>query len=114
MGHNEELLKNVREVVERINDLRDLAYAQYLPAVDEVLAGRITDKNQIEHILDGILDFGDDPRFLNLFKRLCRHLSYEYPQLVVDFISMYRLLFDEKGDSDGTSANHGEAPQGDL
>ena len=68
MGHNEELLKNVREVVERINDLRDLAYAQYLPAVDEVLAGRITDKNQIEHILDGILDFGDDPRFLNLFK----------------------------------------------
>lgn len=49
MGHNEELLKNVREVVERINDLRDLAYAQYLPAVDEVLAGRITDKNQIEH-----------------------------------------------------------------
>ena len=74
MGHNEELLKNVREVVERINDLRDLAYAQYLPAVDEVLAGRITDKNQIEHILDGILDFGDDPRFLNLFKRLCRHI----------------------------------------
>ncbi len=65
-------------------------------------------------ILDGILDFGDDPRFLNLFKRLCRHLYYEYPQLVVDFISMYRLLFDEKGDSDGTSANHGEAPQGDL
>lgn len=50
MGHNEELLKNVREVVERINDLRDLAYAQYLPAVDEVLAGRITDKNQIEHM----------------------------------------------------------------
>lgn len=114
MGHNEELLKKVREVVERINDLRDLAYAQYLPAVDEVLAGRITDKNQIEHILDGILDFGDDPRFLDLSKRLCRYLYYEYPQLVVDFISMYRLLFDEKGDSDGTSANHGEASQGDL
>lgn len=114
MGHNEELLKNVREVVERINNLRDLAYAQYLPAVDEVLAGRITDKNQIEHILDGILDFGDDPRFLDLFKRLCRHLYYEYPQLVVDFISMYRLLFDEKGDSDGTGTNYGEAPQGDL
>lgn len=114
MGHNEELLKNVREVVERINDLRDLAYAQYLPAVDEVLAGRITDKSQIEHILDGILDFGDDPRFLDLSKRLCRYLYYEYPQLVVDFISMYRLLFDEKGDSDGTSANHGESPQGDL
>lgn len=30
MGHNEELLKNVREVVERINDLRDLAYLHYL------------------------------------------------------------------------------------
>lgn len=56
MGHNEELLKNVREVVERINDLRDLAYAQYLPAVDEVLAGRITDKNQIEQMVEAALD----------------------------------------------------------
>ena len=74
MGHNEELLKNVREVVERINDLRDLAYAQYLPAVDEVLAGRITDKNQIEHILDGILTL---PSPLLRISAACRGLHID-------------------------------------
>lgn len=114
MEHNEKLLNDIRNLVEKINELRDLAYAQYPQAVGEVLAGRITDESQIEHILDGILDFGDDIRFLNLSKKLCRHIYYQYPQLVGDFVSMYRMLFEEKGDSDGTGNDHGQAPQGDL
>ena len=50
----------------------DLAYTQYSHAVDEVISGRLTGEKQIEHILDGIIDFGDDLRFLELSKRLCR------------------------------------------
>ena len=54
-----------------------------------------------ERILDGIIDFGDDLRFLELSKRLCRHIYYEYPQLVGSFVHMYRALFEEKEDEDG-------------
>ena len=50
---------------------------------------------------ENIIDFGDDLRFLELSKRLCRHIYYEYPQLVGSFVHMYRALFEEKEDEDG-------------
>lgn len=79
----------IKDIVGKITDLYDLAYEQYSRAVDEVLAGRLTDEKQIEHILDGILDFGDDLRFLELSKKLCRHIYYQYPQLVGDHVHMF-------------------------
>ena len=62
---------------------------------------RKTSSAMTENILDGIIDFGDDLRFLELSKRLCRHIYYEYPQLVGGFVHMYRALFEEKEDEDG-------------
>lgn len=101
MENYEKLIAEIDEVVKRIKGLYDLAYTQYSHAVDEVISGRLTDEKQIEHILDGIIDFGDDLRFLELSKRLCRHIYYEYPQLVGSFVHMYRALFEEKEDEDG-------------
>lgn len=75
---------------------------QYSHLVDVVLEGALTDEKQIEHILDGILDFGDDLRFLDLSKILCRHIYYQYPQLVGNFVHMYRAMFEEKEDDNGT------------
>ena len=77
----------------------------------QVLAGRITEESQIEHILDGILNFGDDLRFLDLSKKLCRHIYYQYPQLVGNFVSMYRALFVEGGNDDGGDNNHDQSSQ---
>lgn len=101
MGSHDKLLKDIKETVGRISELYDLAFDQYSRAVDEILANRLTDEKQIEHILDGILDFGDDQRFLELSRKLCRHIYFQYPQLVGDFVYMYRLLFEEKEDPDG-------------
>ena len=101
MDDYEKLLETIKGTVGEIRKLNDLAYCQYSSAVDEVLAGRLTDEKQIERILDGIIDFGDDERFLKLSKKLCRHIYYKYPQIVGDFVSMFRLLFEEKEDADG-------------
>ena len=101
MDDYEKLLETIKGTVGEIRKLYDLAYCQYSSAVDEVLAGRLTDEKQIERILDGIIDFGDDERFLKLSKKLCRHIYYKYPQIVGDFVSMFRLLFEEKEDADG-------------
>ena len=60
MENYEKLIAEIDEVVKRIKGLYDLAYTQYSHAVDEVISGRLTDEKQIEHILDGIIDFGDD------------------------------------------------------
>ena len=111
MEHNQNLLNDIQETIKKTNELHNLAYTQYSQAVDEVLAGRITEESQIEHILDGILDFGDDLRFLDLSKKLCRHIYYQYPQLVGNFVSMYRALFVEGGDDDGGDNNHDQSSQ---
>ena len=96
MEMNEQLLSDIKEIAAQIQDLRDLAYAQYSRAVDAILAGRMTDRKQVEQLLDGLLDFCDEPRFLELTKKLCRHIYYKYPELVGDFVNMFRLMFEEK------------------
>ena len=102
MDSQEKIIKDVEVIVRKIKELYDLAYVQYSHLVDVVLEGALTDEKQIEHILDGILDFGDDLRFLDLSKILCRHIYYQYPQLVGNFVHMYRAMFEEKEDDNGT------------
>ena len=101
MENYEKLMEEIKETVEKITELYDIAYQQYSFAVNEVLVDHITDEKQIQRILDGIIDFGDDTRFIALTRKLCRHIYYRYPQLVGDFVSMFRLLFEEKEDADG-------------
>ena len=105
MDSQEKIIKDVEVIVRKIKELYDLAYVQYSQLVDAVLNGSITDEKQIEHILDGIIDFGDDRRFLELSKKLCRHIYYQYPHLVGNFVNMYRMMFDEKEDTDGNGDN---------
>lgn len=102
MDNQDKLIDDVEVIVKKKKELHNLAYGQYSRLVDAVLAGSLTDEKQIERILDGILDFGDDLRFLELSKKLCRHIYYRYPYLVGNFVNMYRMLFEEKEDSDGT------------
>ena len=102
MDNQDKLIDDVEVIVKKIKELHNLAYGQYSRLVDAVLAGSLTAEEQIERILDGILDFGDDLRFLELSKKLCRHIYYRYPHLVGNFVNMYRMLFEEKEDSDGT------------
>ena len=102
VDNQDKLLEDIEMIVGKIEELHDLAYVQYSHLVDVVLEGALTDEKQIEHILDGILDFGDDLRFLDLSKILCRHIYYQYPQLVGNFVHMYRAMFEEKEDDNGT------------
>ena len=77
-----EALEAAKETVEALNKLTDQALAQYTALVDSAVAGHITDERELEHIMDGLLDFGDDLRFLEIYKRLCRHIFYKHPQMV--------------------------------
>ena len=105
MDNQDKLIDDVEVIAKKIKELHDLAYVRYSRLVDAVLTDSLTDEKQIEHILDGILDFGDDLRFLELSKKLCRHIYYRYPHLVGSFVNMYRMLFEENEDSDGNGDN---------
>lgn len=90
----------IREIVQEIFRLMDAAYQQYSRLVEQVLNGRITEEREIERIMDGLVDFGDDPRLLELYKTLCRHVYYKYPDLVGEHTALFRLQFEETEDGD--------------
>lgn len=86
-----EALEAAKETVEALNKLTDQALAQYTALVDSAVAGHITDERELEHIMDGLLDFGDDLRFLEIYKRLCRYIFYKHPQMVGEHIYLWRM-----------------------
>lgn len=90
----------IRETVQRLSRLMDTAYQQYSQLVEQVVKDRITGEQEIERIMDGLMDFGDDQRFLALYKTLCRHVYYKYPDLVGEHTALFRLQFEETEDGD--------------
>ena len=71
-------------------------YLHYQQMVNSVLSGQIISEREIERLMDGLLDFCDDEKFLALYKDLCRHVYNQYPQLVGEHINLFRLQFEEK------------------
>jgi len=94
-------LEELKKTIEALCRIRDDAFVRYSALVDAVLQDEITDKSQLEQIMDWLLDFCDEIRFLDLYKKLCRHIYYRHPQLVGEHVAMYRVLFeDPEGDGE--------------
>ena len=87
-----QILSDIEATVLRLKNLQDLVYTKYVKAVDSILDGQIVSEMAVEHILNGISDLGDDIRFLDLTKKLRRHILDRYPQLVGDYKNMFLLL----------------------
>ena len=87
-----QILSDIEATVLRLKNLQDLVYTKYVKAVDSILDGQIVSETAVEHILNGIIDLGDDIRFLNLTKKLRRHILNRYPQLVGDYKNIFLLL----------------------
>lgn len=94
MDHYNSMLASIRDVAEGINKLRDAAYKQYSVLIDQVLANQITEERKLEQIMDGLCDFCDEERFIELYRSLCRHIYYQYPLLVGEHVAMFRTLFE--------------------
>ena len=90
----------VKTAVEGIARLRNIAFEQYTILVDEVITNRITDQREIERVMDGLLDFGDDLEFLDLYKKICRHVFYTYPEMVGEHVALWRMQFADSEESE--------------
>ena len=92
MENYESALNEIREIVEGITALTNAAYQHYSALVDAVLRDEITDAKQIERIMDGLVDFGDDNRFIDIYRKLCRHVYYNYPELVGEHVALFLAI----------------------
>lgn len=94
MSTDDNLLQSVKELALQINDLRNRAYRQYSALVQQVLSDQISDKESIEKILDGLLDFCDEERFIDIYRQLCRYIYHRHPTLVGEHIALFRAQFE--------------------
>lgn len=62
------MLSEITELLAQFEKQKKVIFNHYVQAVASVLNGSITAENEIERIMDGLLDFGDDEKFLTLYK----------------------------------------------
>lgn len=85
-------------IIQQLEELKGELYQQYSRTVDLVVAGKITEKADIEKVLDSLLDFGDDERFYELFRKLCRHVYTKHPDTAVEYVNIFRMMFGDDDD----------------
>jgi hypothetical protein len=80
----------------QVQQLQLQAARQYQPVVDELLRTGSRDVRQIEHTLDGLLDFCGHAPVLAMYRRLCRHYWDIDPAATADYIKAYRERWDNE------------------
>lgn len=100
MEQYQKAFQEIATAVEGLQALKKTAYQQYSVLVDAVVNNCLTNQQEIERIMDGLADFGDDIEFLELYRKLCRHVYYTYPEMVGEHVSLFRALFMSKEDSE--------------
>ena len=74
------------------------AEQQYKPVVDELVRAGSRDVQQIEHRLDGLLDFCGRTPVLETYRRLCRHCRDIDPEATALYVKAYRERWDSEED----------------
>jgi hypothetical protein len=87
--------RELRDLVSHLATLHHDALKAYTPLVDQTIADGSRNVKEIEHLLDGILDFCGDEKMLTIFKRLCRHYYGIDPRATAEYVHLYRKMWDE-------------------
>lgn len=94
-----ELLKELEPLIAKYEEQKAVILTHFTSLVSTVLSGEVTEVEEIEDIMDRLLDFGDDERFLTLYKKLSRHIYPRHPQMVTEHINLYRTLYEDNDDA---------------
>jgi uncharacterized protein Yka (UPF0111/DUF47 family) len=89
------LLQNVGELVQATQHLAKRAVREYSPVVESLLLEQNHDVKNIEHCLDGLLDFCFDADILLLYKKLCRHYFEIDQNAAIFYVNAYREMWDQ-------------------
>lgn len=75
----DEFAKGIDELITAFSEIKDVAYFQYKPVAEDICS-RIVSEEELNHIMDRMMDFCDDIRMLELFRKICRKYLTVYPE----------------------------------
>ena len=70
---SDEFVQTIAKLAGEVKQLARQAEQQYAIEVEAVLQTQSRDRQRIERLLDGMLDFGFDAAMVSLYKELCRY-----------------------------------------
>jgi len=91
-----ELFKSISGLADRLQALNKEAVREYTPIVNAILQAGSRDVRNIEHTLDGLLDFCGYEPILQLYKKLCRHYYFINPAAAAEYVNAYREMWDSE------------------
>lgn len=92
----DDMISELRPMIEQINALYNMAYDQYISQAEALLNSGSYDETQIKVLLDNLIDFCGDKRFLDIYKALCRALVSISPKDAVDYVLLYRSVYEDE------------------
>jgi len=92
----DDLVRSIGKIARATQKLARQAEKQYALEVEDILRTRCRDPRRIEHLLDGILDFGFDAGMTRLYKKLCRYYFEIDPSATTAYVHFYRDMWDEE------------------
>jgi len=88
--------ESIARLAASIVDLHKRAVREYTPIVTAILRSRSRDTWNIEHTLDGLLDFCGHAPVVRLFRELCRHYYLINPVATAGYVHAYREMWDSE------------------
>jgi hypothetical protein len=88
--------EEIEKLATEMNKLAKQAVLEYGVSVNSIISTKTLDQNQIEHTLDGMVDFCFDNEMLVLYKKLCLYYYYINPEATVDYVNIYREMWDNE------------------
>ena len=82
----DDLVQSIGEIAQACSRLARQAEKRYALEVNDVLRTRCRDPRHIEHLLDGMLDFGFDAAMVRLYKKLCRYYFEINPKATASYV----------------------------
>lgn len=88
--------RSMEELAKSLWSLARRAVEEYTPLVEAIILSQSSGIRDIEHTLDGLLDFCFDSRALLLYRKLCRHYYSIDPAATSEYIRAYREMWDSE------------------
>jgi hypothetical protein len=86
----------ILEMAKAAEQLTLRAIGIYSVEVENIIESNTKNQQTIERCLDGMLDFCYDKKMLLLYKKLCRYYVTINEAAVIDYINIYRELWDNE------------------
>ena len=95
---DKKILNEINAIVESFRTLNEQALAVYTPMVEDICSRKSVSTKELEHLLDWLVSICISDDMTELFKRVCRHFYYQYPELITDYVYLYKEMYEDDMD----------------